>query len=212
MIETKNEGKQIEEKNEGKSEGKQGEGKSEEIQDERKQGKERQGKERQYVEKPANELAADKYLNELKNAMADFDNYRKQVVREKQALGEETQAHAYVELLPVLDAFDNALAHEQHNEGVRKLAGQIKQILAKKGVHAFEAVGKKIDLEKCEVVEHVESELPEDFVVRELRKGYEWRNNEGRNKILRHALVSVSIGKKAKIDENKVKAEESKIE
>ena len=50
-------------------------------------------------------------VDTLRRVQADFENYRKRVIREQTTLVERSTERLVEELLPVLDSFDGALAH-----------------------------------------------------------------------------------------------------
>ena len=83
------------------------------------------------------ETLRDQYLDDLKRVAADFDNYRKRVAREQQALVARAHAGLVEAILPVLDDLGRALeAAGQHEEakledGVRLVHRQLSGVLTK---------------------------------------------------------------------------------
>ena len=127
------------------------------------------------AEKLAAELAD---LNQrFLRVAADFDNYKRRTVQEKEDLVKYSNAKIMGELLPVLDAFQLALknpgeSQEAQNviKGVEMLYRQIMQVLEQAGMSKIEAVGQPFDPKLHEAIMQVDDDsVPEDTVVEELR-------------------------------------------
>ena len=132
----------------------------------------------------------DKYLR----AVAELDNYRKRVVREKAdaiRYGNETLIR---DMLPLVDGMDRAIEHacnsEDFNafrEGLRMLHGQLLSSLQKHGLERIDAEGKEFDPNVHEAMMQVESADHENSrVIDEFEKGYLLNG-----RLLRPAKVSV---------------------
>ena len=81
----------------------------------------------------------DEYLDALRRLQADFENYRKRVVREQTALVERATETLVEQLLPVLDSFELALgslegSDEKLRKGVELVRTQLRGVLAKAGL------------------------------------------------------------------------------
>jgi len=145
-------------------------------------------------------LAAEKQdlTNTLVRLQADFENYRKRVEKEQVQARHRGVEHLVEQVLPVLDAFDRALAahddpaYEDYRKGFELIGKQLWDVLAKQGVHRIEAVGKEFDpnmhhaIEQVETTEHADGE-----VVEELQPGYTFHH-----RVLRPAMVRVASGRK----------------
>jgi len=115
---------------------------------------------------------------------ADFDNYKKRAARERQDAVSFANENLLVKLLPVVDAFEMALAAAPANPaaqslqaGIVMISNQIKSILAEAGLEEIDANGKPFDPTLHEAVSEQEtSDAPEGQVVRQIRKGYKFRN------------------------------------
>lgn len=130
---------------------------------------------------------------------AEFDNYRKRVVRERAELVRTAQEGLLLELLPVLDNLERALAAARSSaassraeeaviEGVDLTLRLFKGVLEKAGVKAIESVGQQFDPTVHHAVEQVQTnDHPESTVVEEVLRGYVLDQ-----KVLRPALVKVS--------------------
>ena len=135
---------------------------------------------------------ADEYYDSLKRNMADFDNYKKRMVKERESLHTVIVADIVENLLPILDNFENALSHECSDEkfktGMDMIYTQIKDVILKYGVEEIECIGKEFDPMLHEAVMHVDDEsFGEKEVVEVFRKGYKIRD-----KVIRHAMVKVA--------------------
>lgn len=138
---------------------------------------------------------AEEYQQRFLRAQADFDNFRRRTLKEKEDLAKYASAKLVTELLPVLDNFERALATEQAAseaesfiKGVDMIFRQLGQVLEQEGVKPMEAVGQPFNPEFHQAVMTVETdEFEEGTVVEELQKGYLLKD-----KVLRPAMVKVS--------------------
>ncbi len=86
------------------------------------------------------EAVRDQHLADLQRVAADFDNYRKRVAREQQALVARAHAGLVEAILPVLDDLGRALEaaglHEEAKleDGVRLVHRQLSDLLTKEGL------------------------------------------------------------------------------
>ena len=129
---------------------------------------------------------------------ADFDNFRKRQSRDQDDIRQQLVCSTLSEILPVVDNFERA-RQQLNPEGEeaqalhRSYQGLYKQlvdVLKQQGVARMEVVGQLFDPTLHEAVLREEStEQPEDVVIEELQRGYHLTG-----KVLRHALVKVSMG------------------
>lgn len=140
----------------------------------------------------------DSYLESLRQVQADFENYKKRVIRDTEEFSEAKSMKLIGELLGVLDNFELALNHfedEEQDEKVLKLKKGIDLVysefyaaLEKQGLERIEAKGAIFDPEYHEAVLHDDSGDGEvESVVEVLRPGYVVRG-----KVIRPAMVKVS--------------------
>ncbi|HUX05741.1 MAG TPA: nucleotide exchange factor GrpE [Acidobacteriota bacterium] len=114
----------------------------------------------------------------LQRKVAEFDNYRKRVRREREELTEQAAAALIEEMLPVVDHLELALAADSENAddyrlGVEMILKQMQEILGRHGLEPIEALGRRFDPHYHEAVVREEtSDHPEDFVTSELQRGY----------------------------------------
>ena len=135
---------------------------------------------------------ADEYYDSLKRNMADFDNYKKRMTKEKESLHTMVVADIVEDLLPILDNFENALTHEctddKFKTGMDMIYNQIKVAISKYGVEEIECIGKEFDPMLHEAVMHIDDEnFGEKEVTEVFRKGYKIKE-----KVIRHAMVKVA--------------------
>lgn len=129
---------------------------------------------------------------------ADFENYRKQLDREREEFMKYTNEKLITQLLEVIDNFERALPTLKKNdpesaEGIEMVYKQLMQILEKYGLKKIEALGKKFDPYYHEAFLYEESDEPEGTILEELQKGYMLDL-----KIIRHSKVKVSKENKLK--------------
>ena len=129
---------------------------------------------------------------------ADFDNFRKRQSRDQDDLKLQITCSTLTEILPVVDNFDRARQQldpqgEEAQALHRSYQGLYKQlvdVLKQLGVAPMRVVGQEFDPNLHEaVLREPSDEHPEDVVVEELQRGYHLSG-----KVLRHALVKVSMG------------------
>jgi molecular chaperone GrpE len=134
----------------------------------------------------------DEYLAHLQRTQAEFDNYRKRMLRDQTAHLERATAGLVEQLLPVLDAFELALGSagtdvDRLRKGVELVYAELLGVLEKAGLERIEAHGKPFDPEEHEAVMHVEGEGGEPGVRDVVRSGYRLKG-----RVLRPAMVKVA--------------------
>lgn len=142
----------------------------------------------------SSELEAERKRNEellsrLKYLQADFENYRKRVSRETEAVVKFANEALLARLLPVLDDFDAALAHldGEESKGVRMVRDNMLQALRAAGLEEIPAEGQKFDPYVHDCIQQLPDPDLENGLVKEVvRKGYRLQDH-----ILRPAQVTV---------------------
>ena len=124
--------------------------------------------------------------NKWKRALADYDNLRKRIEREKGDLVKFSHASLIDKLLPVLDSLEKCTEHLK-DKGLELTLEQLRKVLGSEGLKEIEVKGKKFDPEKMDAVEMVKGK--KDRVVEVVLKGY-YLNN----RVLRPAKVKVGQG------------------
>ena len=139
------------------------------------------------------EEALSKQKDQFLRTAAEYDNYRKRSEREKAAVYVDATAAAILEILPVEDNLERALAQkecsvEDLRKGVEMVQAQMKSCLEKLGVSEMGAEGESFDPAIHNAVMHIEDEnLGENVIVQVLQKGYKIGE-----KVVRHAMVQVA--------------------
>ena len=128
----------------------------------------------------------------LKRLMAEFDNFKKRSIKERDMLYNNLISDIIKNLLPVLDNLEKAAMAETKDEGYKQgielLLKQFKEVLTANGVQEIETVGTTFDPEVHEAVSLVTDEsLGEKEIKEEFRKG-----SKIGNKVIRHAMVVVA--------------------
>jgi molecular chaperone GrpE len=133
----------------------------------------------------ATELAAerDDYLDQLRRLQADFENYRKRVLKQQEATAERATEGLVADLLPVLDACDAAAQHGDDAAG--PIAKALAEVLEKQGLVKLAPEGETFDPNHHEAVAHEPGD-GESVVTEVLRPGYVWKG-----RVLRPAMVRV---------------------
>ena len=139
------------------------------------------------------ERQRDEYLDALQRLQAEFENYRKRVVRSSEDAATRSTGQMVAKLLPVLDAFDLAQAHFVTTPGseadaLDQARGLMLDTLEREGLERIDAVDVAFDPHVHDAVAHVEGEGANDGprVVELLRAGYRWKGV-----VLRPAMVKV---------------------
>src|ERR671923_1593934 len=140
------------------------------------------------------ERERDEYLNDLKRVAAEFENFRKRVIRDQESLVARAHERLVKDLLPVLDDLERALEaaaeHEEARleEGVRLVHRELSGALAKEGLVEIETNG-RFDPHVHEALLSQPSKEDEGEVIEVLQKGYRLGD-----RVLRPARVVVSSG------------------
>ena len=129
---------------------------------------------------------------------ADFDNFRKRQSRDQDDLKVQLVSKALTAILPIVDNFERArqqLKPESEeaqtlHRSYQGLYKQLVEVLKQQGVSPMRVVNQQFDPKLHEaVLREPNQEFNEDIITEELQRGY---HLEG--KVLRHALVKVSMG------------------
>jgi molecular chaperone GrpE len=132
-------------------------------------------------------------VDTLRRVQADFENYRKRVLREQTALVDRATEKLVEDLLPVLDSFEGALAHaataegpQQIVDGVNGIRTQLVAVLEKNGLERIQADGVLFDPNEHEAVMQDEGDA-EPRVAQTMRTGYRLKG-----RVVRPAMVRVT--------------------
>lgn len=127
---------------------------------------------------------------------AEFDNYKKRMMRETSDRLKYFNMELIKELLPSLDNLERAISHagDDHSdlenmiEGLQMVYKGMQEAFGKFGVSEIESIGKEFDPNCHQAVGMIESqEVPENHVAEECLKGYYLHD-----RIIRPTMVRVS--------------------
>jgi molecular chaperone GrpE len=136
-------------------------------------------------------LANDKYLR----LYAEFDNFRRRTIKEREEARKMEGKDVIVSLLPVLDDFERALRSMENavdiapvKEGVTLVQHKLKNLLSQNGLKGMESIGNQFDPELHEAITNIPAPTEEwkGKVIDEMEKGY-YLND----KVVRFAKVIV---------------------
>lgn len=134
----------------------------------------------------------DKYMR----LFAEFDNYKKRTMKEKDARYADAVIDTVLAFLPVADNLERAQAIEVESEeakrvleGVELVMKQFKDTLSKLEVTEIPGVGEAFDPNIHEAIMHIEDEnMTENVIVEEFMKGYIYK----KERVVRHSMVKVA--------------------
>ncbi len=123
---------------------------------------------------------------------ADYDNFRKRTVKEKDAAYGNGKADTIAKLLPVYDNLERALQQETadaaYKKGVEMTMAELVKIFTALGVEIFGQAGDSFDPELHNAVMHIEDEnLGEGTIAAVFQKGFKLGD-----KVVRFAMVQVA--------------------
>ena len=142
------------------------------------------------------EAERDSHLNDLQRVAAEFENYRKRVLRDRESLVARAHERLVKELLPVLDDLERALAagsdresdSSELEEGVRLVYRELKDALDREGLAEIETNG-RFDPHVHEALVSQPSDAEEGSVLEVVQKGYRLGDH-----VIRPARVVVAAG------------------
>ena len=140
----------------------------------------------------------DEYLDSLRRLQAEFENYKKRVLKQQSDQMARAAASLVDKLLPVLDAMDLATDHvggtdSDEAKALVAASGLLHGILEKEGLERIDPAGQEFDPTAHEAVGHQpapEGAEPtasgEPRVTQVMRAGYRWHGT-----VVRPAMVMV---------------------
>lgn len=164
--------------------GEEAEEKEDQTADQEEQEEKAEGKEEKEPEEDENS----RYMR----LMADFQNYKKRVEKEKSDIYSYANEKLATELLTVLDNFERALEHEGENdsfkEGMEMIFKQLFDVLEKAGLKEIPALGEEFDPNFHNAVMNEDTEEYESGTVSGvMQKGYTLNG-----KVIRPSMVRVA--------------------
>ena len=123
---------------------------------------------------------------------AEYDNFRKRTIKEKEASYGNGKADAVAKMLPVYDNLERALNQETsdtaYKKGVEMTMNELVKIFTSLGVEIFGNVGDAFDPNLHNAVMHIENEeLEENSISAVFQKGFKIGD-----KVVRFAMVQVA--------------------
>ena len=123
---------------------------------------------------------------------AEYDNFRKRTVKEKEASYGNGKADAVAKMLPIYDNLERALLQPTedaaYKKGVEMTMTELLKIFTGLGVEVFGNVGDTFDPNLHNAVMHIENEeLPENSLAAVFQKGFKIGD-----KVVRFAMVQVA--------------------
>ena len=123
---------------------------------------------------------------------AEYDNFRKRTIKEKEASYGNGKADAVEKMLPVYDNLERALNQETadaaYKKGVEMTMAELVKIFTSLGVEIFGNVGEQFDPNLHNAVMHIENEeLEENSISAVFQKGFKIGD-----KVVRFAMVQVA--------------------
>ncbi len=138
----------------------------------------------------------DRFRDLALRSQADFENYKKRSAREKEDAIKYANSALLERLVGIIDNFELGLAAAKGQgadtpiySGMVLVQKQLNDLLVENGLQPIEAEGKRFDPNVHEAIAHEQSQLPEETVIRQTRRGYRFKD-----RLLRPAKVIVSSG------------------
>ena len=134
----------------------------------------------------------DELNDRYKRLFAEFENYKKRSLKERESLYNSILGDVVEVFLPIVDNLENALKvetkDEEYKKGVELVLKQFKDILKSKGVEEIPAMGETFDPSLHEAISTVQdSNRNAQEIVQEYRKGYKIGS-----RVIRHSMVVVA--------------------
>jgi len=140
---------------------------------------------------------AEEYYDRLQRQVAEADNLRKRLAKEKQDAIRYANESLIEELLPTMDSFEMAISAARDSDdnsidslktGIEMVYTQLKRTLEEIGVTEIDAIGQAFDPSEHEAMSRKKTDKAEEgTVLEQTRKGYRLRD-----RLLRAASVVVA--------------------
>jgi molecular chaperone GrpE len=126
----------------------------------------------------------DEYLALAQAKQAEFENFRKRMMKQQAEELARASSKLVEALLPVLDAFDYGVAHG--DDSLAPMRAQLLGVLEREGLARLDPTGEAFDPKEHEAVAHEPGDGGEPVVAEALRAGYRWQGH-----LLRPVMVRV---------------------
>ncbi len=136
----------------------------------------------------------DRLKDQLLRQIAEFDNYRKRVERERRDQADQTVVDLLQQFLSIIDDFERAMRAdpreepEAYRKGVELIHRQFLDVLRRRGIEPIDVVGTDFDPHVHQAVtQEISPGHRDGEVIEELRRGYKIGD-----RLLRPAMVKVA--------------------
>ena len=144
---------------------------------------------------PDDSSELDEFKDRYQRLLAEFDNYKKRTIKEKEAAREDARIALIAKFLPVLDnveraeqSFDKDATIDSLKQGMDMVYKQILDIMKEENVESINALGEEFDPTLHNAVMHVEDDTCDiNMIVDEFMKGYTCND-----KVIRYSMVKVA--------------------
>jgi molecular chaperone GrpE len=126
----------------------------------------------------------DEYLALAQAKQAEFENFRKRMMKQQADELARASSKLVEAMLPVLDAFDYGVAHG--DDSLAPMRAQLLGVLEREGLARLDPTGEAFDPNEHEAVAHEPGDGGEPLVAEALRAGYRWQGH-----LLRPVMVRV---------------------
>jgi molecular chaperone GrpE len=132
-------------------------------------------------------------LDKFQRAQAEFENWRKRMMREKQETQEYAAMHTIESLLPIVDDFERAIEtpglDAEVKKGLELIYGRIIDVFTRAGMKPIEVCG-EFDPHLHHAVDRApaESDEHDQKILEVYQKGYHFKD-----RLLRPAMVKVAV-------------------
>ena len=133
------------------------------------------------------------YYDKFVRLAAEFDNYKKRTLKEKEQTYQNALSDTILEILPVYDNLDRAINSlddncKEYKEGIVLVKKQFEDILKKMSVEKIVSVGETFDPLYHNAVMHIDDdEVGENIIVEEFLPGFKYKD-----RVIRHSMVKVA--------------------
>lgn len=138
---------------------------------------------------------SDDYFDRLLRLQAEFDNYKKRMIKEREEIIKYSNEKLILELLEVYESLERGIeTGKTTNEkdvllkGMELVYKQFKDVLEKNGLKPIQALGEKFDPYRHEaLMQTIDDSQEENTILEEFQRGYTLNN-----KVIRYSKVRVS--------------------
>ena len=136
-----------------------------------------------------------KYKDLYQRLLAEFDNYKKRTIKERETSRIDARIDVISKFLPVIDnieraekSFEADAVVDSLKQGIDMVYKQILDIMISEDVTCIEAEGEEFNPEYHNAVMHVEDDTCDtNIIIEEFQKGYKCKD-----KVIRYSMVKVA--------------------